>query len=135
MVKPAAKPATNEVFVQGYLVTAKGSEVLRRLEAAFSTLKEIEQADHEQLPAGLENVAADVIQDAFLKAKSKVGRPLRMALGNLYVAWALWTSTGRPRETHRQSRSPYTPLATGRSHARLQLHRGDLAHLRAYTAL
>ena len=69
------KSATNEVFIQGYLGAAKGSEVLRRLTSVFTTLKSVEQADHEDLPPGLENVASDVIADAFMKSKSKVCAP------------------------------------------------------------
>jgi len=66
-----APRAGAEVFAPGYLLSAKTpAELSKRLAAAFAALKAIEQADHERLPAGLENVASALLDPAVLRSKS-----------------------------------------------------------------
>jgi hypothetical protein len=70
--KAAAAQAAPEVFAQGYLLSAKGPELLKRLGAAFGVLKALEQQDNEKLPAGLENVASALLAEPIVASKSKV---------------------------------------------------------------
>jgi hypothetical protein len=77
-----------EVFAHGYVLSSKGTgELVRRLQTAWGVLKSVEQADHELLPAGLENLASAMLADAVVKSKSKVragdglGRSIEGACG------------------------------------------------------
>ena len=72
--KAGANPAAQspEVFAQGYILAAKGPELLKRLQQSFAVLKNVEQQDNENLPAGLENVASALLADAVIKSKNRV---------------------------------------------------------------
>jgi hypothetical protein len=63
-----AKGGGPEVFVADYLLHGRG-DLVKRLEAAASALTAVRQ--DEPRPAGLDNIAAGLIDDAILKSKNK----------------------------------------------------------------
>ena len=68
---PPPPPPAPEVYAPGYILSAKGpTELARRLAAAFANLRGVEQAEHDRLPAGLENVASALLDPAVLRSKS-----------------------------------------------------------------
>jgi len=70
--RAATVSADQLVFTPGYLTSAKGADVLKRLEATLSTLRGVVQSDNDALPPGLENVASALLTAPILKSKSKV---------------------------------------------------------------
>jgi hypothetical protein len=72
MSKKAKAGAGPEIFVSGYLLHAKGGDLSKRLESAAAVLATLKQED--ERPAGLENIAAALVEDAILKSKNKVRR-------------------------------------------------------------
>jgi hypothetical protein len=59
-----------EIFVHGYILSGKGGDLSKRLEATVSVLADIKQEDPR--PEGLDNVAAALIHASILQAKSQV---------------------------------------------------------------
>ena len=68
----AGAPPPAPVYAPGYILSASKSpvELAKRLAAAFAALKSLEQAEHDRLPPGLENVASALLDPAVLRSKS-----------------------------------------------------------------
>jgi sister-chromatid-cohesion protein PDS5 len=68
----AGAPPPAPVYAPGYILSASKSpvELAKRLATAFAALKSLEQAEHDRLPAGLENVASALLDPAVLRSKS-----------------------------------------------------------------
>lgn len=85
-----AHASGEEVFASGYILSAKGPDILKRLE---SVTKRLESVDQDSPPPGLDNVAAALIDDSILKSKNKVG------LLGLHKHWQLQRVHLLPRST------------------------------------
>ena len=67
-----AKSDALEVYSKGYVSGVTGAELLKRLTKVYNVLSEQEQVEPDQLPAGLDNVAAQMIARHILASSSKV---------------------------------------------------------------
>lgn len=68
----APAEAANPVYLTDYILSAKGpSEMVKRLTAAFDTVVALEQTEHSELPAGLDNIASQAVSDTLMRSKNK----------------------------------------------------------------
>ena len=69
----ALPPGAEGMFVRDYLLSARNPRELRgRLEALYEVLRGMEQLEPEDIPPGMDNVAAELITEPVLQSKTPV---------------------------------------------------------------
>ena len=64
-----AGAAVSIYLTRGYLTSVKASELSSHVKKCFEYLRTIDQADADKLPAGLENIVSQLLQDNLRKSK------------------------------------------------------------------
>lgn len=85
----SAAESVDALFSREYLVSAKGGELIRRLDAVFHQLKTMDQLEPNEMPHGMVNVAAQLLHPSIFKG-SQVGH--RAVVGTLLLSYFVYSS-------------------------------------------